>query len=70
MKDCVGGREFVFSLKSYLKASCFVGINIMYNKKLLQNLYLKIDLLKLFQNFGHNGWFPLILASLQKKVKN
>lgn len=70
VKDCVGGREFVFSLKSYLKTSCFICINIMYNKKLLKNMYLKLDLLKLFQYFGHNCWSPLILTSLQKKVKN
>lgn len=33
-------------------------------------MYLKIDLLKLFQYFDHNGWSPHILTSLQKKVKN
>lgn len=37
MKDCVGGEEFVFSLDSYLKASCFVGDNIRYDKKFLKN---------------------------------
>lgn len=55
VKDCVGGREFIFSLKSYLKASCFVGIKIMYNKKLLKNMYLKKDLLKCFQYFSYNS---------------
>lgn len=36
---CGWERIWFFSLKSYLKASCFVGINIMYYKKLLKNLY-------------------------------
>lgn len=44
MKDCLGGEEFGF-LESCLNASCFVGVNFMYDK-FLQKGVLKIDLLK------------------------
>lgn len=44
MKGYVGGEEFVFSLECYLKASCFVGNNVMYDKKFLKCV-LKINLL-------------------------
>lgn len=33
----MGGEEFVFSLESYLKTSCFVCDNTMYDKKFLKN---------------------------------